>query len=257
MSCIFSTSPEANVSAAGFVQVDTASSIDPRIASRPDGFDALFSVLAIAVVSSMAPHSFFKNDTTFGLSRPAFSKSAGDPPIAVLMAPIKSGSDAASIMSAMAAGLFCSFFNTSSGRIGSIAAEAAPFTGADVASIDALVISTADSASFSPRTMSNIRLLPTFDVITKIVFLKFTVRPLPSVSMPSSIICKRILSTSPCAFSSSSNNTTECGERRTASVNCPPSSYPMYPGGGPVSRLTLCFSIYSDMSMRIMSFSDP
>mmetsp|Transcript_6009 Transcript_6009/g.17544 ORF Transcript_6009/g.17544 Transcript_6009/m.17544 type:complete len:209 (+) Transcript_6009:1786-2412(+) len=49
----------------------------------------------------------------------------------------------------------------------------------------------------------------------------------------------------------------ECGARRTASVSWPPSSYPIYPGGGPVRRLTECFSMYSDISMRTISFSFP
>ena len=45
-----------------------------------------------------------------------------------------------------------------------------------------------------------------------------------------------MLKTSGCAFSTSSNRTTENGLRRTASVSCPPSSYPTYPGGEPTSR---------------------
>ena len=57
-----------------------------------------------------------------------------------------------------------------------------------------------------------------------IVCRKLTVRPLESVNCPSSRICKSILSTSGCAFSISSNNTTEYGWRRTRSVNLPPSS---------------------------------
>ena len=46
---------------------------------------------------------------------------------------------------------------------------------------------------------------------------------LESVSLPSSNICNNILKTSGCAFSISSNNTTEYGCLLTFSVNCPPS----------------------------------
>ena len=87
------------------------------------------------------------------------------------------------------------------------------------------------------------------------VFVKLTVRPCPSVKRPSSSSCNRTLNTSGCAFSISSNNTTLYGRRRTDSVSCPPSSYPMYPGGAPINRLTECFSMYSDMSMRTIDFS--
>ncbi|MNP26739.1 hypothetical protein D3C76_1196070 [compost metagenome] len=38
-------------------------------------------------------------------------------------------------------------------------------------------------------------------------------------------------------------------------MSCPPSSYPTYPGGAPTRRETLCFSIYSDISIRIMPSS--
>ena len=44
---------------------------------------------------------------------------------------------------------------------------------------------------------------------------------------------------------------------RTASVSWPPSSKPTYPGGEPTSRETVCFSMYSDMSKRIMAFLVP
>ena len=57
-----------------------------------------------------------------------------------------------------------------------------------------------------------------------IVFLKSTVRPWPSVSRPSSSTCSSTLNTSGCAFSISSNRTTQYGRRRTASVSWPPSS---------------------------------
>ena len=45
--------------------------------------------------------------------------------------------------------------------------------------------------------------------------------------------------------------------RRTFSVNCPPSSCPTYPGGAPTIRLTVCFSMYSLMSMRIRASALP
>ena len=53
--------------------------------------------------------------------------------------------------------------------------------------------------------------LPRFDVMMTTAFLKSTVRPLPSVSRPSSSSCSRTLSTSGCAFSISSKSTTEYG----------------------------------------------
>ena len=66
-----------------------------------------------------------------------------------------------------------------------------------------------------------------------------------------------MLNTSPCAFSISSNKITLYGWQRTCSESCPPSSYPTYPGGEPMSLDTLCFSIYSDISTRIIAFSSP
>ena len=56
---------------------------------------------------------------------------------------------------------------------------------------------------------SRIRLEPMLEVMMMMVFLKFTTRPLLSVSRPSSSTCKRMLNTSGCAFSISSNSTTE------------------------------------------------
>ena len=91
---------------------------------------------------------------------------------------------------------------------------------------------------------------PRFDVMMIIVFLKSTVRPCESVIRPSSSTCNRTLNTSGCAFSTSSNSTTEYGFLRTASVSCPPSSYPTYPGGAPIRRETEYFSIYSLISRR-------
>ena len=55
---------------------------------------------------------------------------------------------------------------------------------------------------------SAMKWLPTFDVMITTVFLKSTVRPLPSVSRPSSSSCSITLSTSGCAFSISSKSTT-------------------------------------------------
>ena len=49
---------------------------------------------------------------------------------------------------------------------------------------------------------------PRFEVRMMIVFLKSTVRPCESVMRPSSRICSRMLNTSGCAFSISSNSTT-------------------------------------------------
>ena len=56
------------------------------------------------------------------------------------------------------------------------------------------------------------------------VLRKSTVRPCASVIRPSSSTWSRVLKTSACAFSISSNSTTEYGLRRTASVSWPPSS---------------------------------
>ena len=66
-----------------------------------------------------------------------------------------------------------------------------------------------------------------------------------------------MLNTSGCAFSISSNKSTLYGFLRTFSESCPPSSYPTYPGGEPINLDTLCFSIYSDISTRIMACSLP
>src|SRR5579884_3790322 len=49
----------------------------------------------------------------------------------------------------------------------------------------------------------------------------------------------------------------EYGERFTRSVSWPPSSYPTYPGGDPISFETECFSMNSDISKRIRLFSLP
>ena len=66
-----------------------------------------------------------------------------------------------------------------------------------------------------------------------------------------------MLNTSGCAFSISSNNITEYGFLLTFSLNCPPSSYPTYPGGEPTILETLCFSMYSDISTLIIASSEP
>ncbi len=87
------------------------------------------------------------------------------------------------------------------------------------------------------------------------VFLKLITRPFPSVIRPSSSTWSKRLNTSGCAFSTSSKRMTEYGRWRTASVNCPDSSYPTYPGAVPVNLEIECFSINSDMSTRINAFS--
>ena len=104
-----------------------------------------------------------------------------------------------------------------------------------------------------PRNNPDPRLL----VIIMTQFVKSTVRPCPSVKRPSSSTCSKILKKSACAFSTSSKRMTLYGFLRTASVNCPPSSYPTYPGGAPTRRDTSCFSIYSDISKRSIFFSLP
>ena len=52
---------------------------------------------------------------------------------------------------------------------------------------------------------------PTLDVMMMTVLRKSTVRPWASVRRPSSKICSKMLNTSGCAFSISSNSTTEYG----------------------------------------------
>ncbi len=117
------------------------------------------------------------------------------------------------------------------------------------------------SSSFSGILLFHFSILslmisdPMLDVIIMITFLKFTVRPLLSVSLPSSSTCRRRLNRSGCAFSISSRSTTEYGLCLTASVSWPPSSYPIYPGGAPISRETECLSWYSDISIRVIRFS--
>src|SRR5262245_29655392 len=59
-----------------------------------------------------------------------------------------------------------------------------------------------------------------------------------------------MLKTSTWAFSISSRRSTACGVFRMASVSTPPWSNPTYPGGAPISRETVCFSMNSLMSKR-------
>ena len=60
---------------------------------------------------------------------------------------------------------------------------------------------------------------PMLLVMMMIVFLKSTVLPLLSVKRPSSKTCNKMLNTSGCAFSISSNKITEYGFLLTASVS--------------------------------------
>mmetsp|Transcript_8800 Transcript_8800/g.29333 ORF Transcript_8800/g.29333 Transcript_8800/m.29333 type:complete len:220 (-) Transcript_8800:913-1572(-) len=110
-------------------------------------------------------------------------------------------------------------------------------------------------SSLSPPRPSNTNWLPMLLVMMMMQFLKETSRPCESVTRPSSRTCSKTLNTSACAFSVSSKSTTLYGRRRTASVSCPPSSNPTYPGGAPINRETACFSIYSDMSIRTIASS--
>ena len=87
------------------------------------------------------------------------------------------------------------------------------------------------------------------------VLRKSTTRPWPSVRRPSSSSCSSTLKTSGWAFSISSSSSTAYGRRRTASVSWPPSSNPTYPGGAPIRRATVCFSMYSLMSRRTIARS--
>mmetsp|Transcript_7362 Transcript_7362/g.17761 ORF Transcript_7362/g.17761 Transcript_7362/m.17761 type:complete len:654 (+) Transcript_7362:732-2693(+) len=122
-----------------------------------------------------------------------------------------------------------------------------------ISSITLLLIS--GSCSGSPA-MSIMFWDPMLEVKMMMVFLKSTVRPCPSVMRPSSSTCRSTLNTSGWAFSISSNSTTLYGLLLTASLSCPPSSYPTYPGGAPTRRDTESFSMYSDMSMRTICSSE-
>ncbi len=73
----------------------------------------------------------------------------------------------------------------------------------------------------TPLEMSRV---PRLVVMMMTVFLKSTIRPWASVRRPSSRICSSELKMSGCAFSISSNSTTENGRLRTFSVSWPPSS---------------------------------
>mmetsp|Transcript_18956 Transcript_18956/g.41047 ORF Transcript_18956/g.41047 Transcript_18956/m.41047 type:complete len:252 (-) Transcript_18956:717-1472(-) len=64
-------------------------------------------------------------------------------------------------------------------------------------------------SNFCCPTNSNIFRLPTLEVMTRMTFLKLIALPFPSVRIPSSITCSNTFNTSLCAFSISSNNTTE------------------------------------------------
>ena len=123
------------------------------------------------------------------------------------------------------------------------------------ASTDALMPSFSDLDFFAvakPNGSFAMSSVPRLLVMMTTVLRKSTVRPWPSVSRPSSRSWSRVLNTSGWAFSISSNRTTWNGRLRTASVSPPPSPYPTYPGGAPISLETVCRSCNSDMSIRTM-----
>ena len=87
---------------------------------------------------------------------------------------------------------------------------------------------------------------------------RYTRRPRPSVSHPSSNACRNRFSSSGLAFSISSSSTTVQGLSRSWFVSKPPRSLPTMPRGMPISLSTdTAPSWYSDMSMRIIFFSSP
>ena len=93
-----------------------------------------------------------------------------------------------------------------------------------------------------------------------ILSLKYTVSPLLSVNLPSSSICKKIssiLGFGLAAFSISSNNITLNGFSFIAFVNCPPCSYPTYPGGAPINFWSEFSCAYSLISNLIQACSSP
>mmetsp|Transcript_11866 Transcript_11866/g.29373 ORF Transcript_11866/g.29373 Transcript_11866/m.29373 type:complete len:209 (+) Transcript_11866:438-1064(+) len=98
-------------------------------------------------------------------------------------------------------------------------------SGAKALAISAFTCGRASSAG-APSGSAASCAAPRLDVSTSSVLRKSTRFPCESVSCPSSITCKRSVDTSRCAFSNSSKSTMAYGRRRTASVSCPPSSYP-------------------------------
>ena len=87
------------------------------------------------------------------------------------------------------------------------------------------------------------------------VLRKSTVRPWPSVRRPSSRSCSSTLKTSLCAFSTSSKRID--GVRAAADGLGELAAFFVadVAGGAPMRRATVCFSMYSDMSMRIIARS--
>src|ERR671915_584683 len=76
-------------------------------------------------------------------------------------------------------------------------------------------------------------------VMMTTAFLKSTVRPLPSVSRPSSRSCSSTFNTSGCAFSISSKRTTAYGRRREDEAAGGRFGL-LRPGGGPPHRVRHC-----------------
>src|ERR1035441_551956 len=104
----------------------------------------------------------------------------------------------------------------------------------------------------TPLEMS---LVPRLVVMMMTVFLKSTTRPWASVRRPSSRICSSELKMSGCAFSISSNRTTENGFRGTLSGGRPPPPYPPHPGGGaeqPRHRVLLHVLAHVELDQRVL-----
>ena len=77
-------------------------------------------------------------------------------------------------------------------------------SGLKVAASTSSICSRISSSTCSPTIRSE----PTLEVMIRTVLVKLTVRPWPSVSRPSSMICSSVLKTSGWAFSISSSSTT-------------------------------------------------
>ena len=94
-----------------------------------------------------------------------------------------------------------------------------------------------------PMVLRSASRAPKLDVRIRIVLRALTLLPSLLVIMPLSISCNNTLLTSGCAFSISSSSKIQLGCSSSLLTNnplpCPPSPYPTYPGGAPISFATV------------------